>query len=118
MAFTGSAVICQVTDSLVRITGLSLAKTAVGTISCGASGGDVNMPTTFKPEVYPYANALLVPSDVIDCQIVPAGSHVGTNLPYLVKAGATFATPFLITITNPDATNATPALEIWLKFHG
>ncbi len=121
MAFTGTPVVTQVTDRLVRITGLSLAKSVAGTIGLNGDGtAGVQLPAGFQPQLLASTTigTALTPSDVIRCDVNPAGANAdpSTNV-HITKAGAAFSTPFQITITNDDATDATPALEIWVSYH-
>ena len=52
MAFTGVPVVKRVSDSLIRITGISLDAGAVGTISLDAGAGEIKLPADFQPTVY------------------------------------------------------------------
>ena len=52
MPFTGAAVFQKVSDGLVRVTGLSLAASAAGTISLFGEGGDVELPDSFNISPY------------------------------------------------------------------
>jgi hypothetical protein len=112
MAFTGAAVQVVVADDLVRITGLSLAAGAAGTIGLnGDATADVELPDDFNPT--PYGAITL--SDAIQCYAVPidAQSAAGGSSPLITKAEG----PFQITITNQDGATASSEFEIWVRFH-
>lgn len=110
MAFTGVAVVTQITDGLCRITGLSLAPAAVGTIGLFGSGAGVELPDGFNPK--PYDGIDLAES--VQFSAVPAAANPAGVAPAL-QVGKT-ASPFLITLTNNGAA-ATAALEMWVRFH-
>jgi hypothetical protein len=113
MAFTGSATIKKVAENLYRITGLSLAADAAGTIGLAGGSGDVELPET--DDWQPYGDVTLI--DAIQCYVIPAGDQPATAVPVRVtKAGATNDT-FLITLTSDDGAAASGALEIYVRFH-
>ena len=101
MAFTGTAVKAGETY-VCRITGLSLATSASGTITANGGGGDVELPSDF-------------PSFDADKMIVTAFQTAsgGLNPIIITKSGSPFDT---ITIENTDAANATGALEIFVQY--
>lgn len=115
MAFGGTAVIKMVADNLVRITGLTLAASAAGTIglSTSTSSPGVLLPASFQPGPYdsvdPTAVAL---QDAIQVEV----HNVAATAISLqsVKTG-TGPTDFLITLTNQGAAAGT--LEIYVRFH-
>jgi hypothetical protein len=125
MAFTGSAVIKQVADNLVRITGLSLGSNGgSGTIGLHGriSAPDVRLPDGFEPAPYedPDGSGQVSLQDSIQCWYSltadpseSAGVAIG-----IVKTGTT-ENDFLITMTNYTATEAgdSGALEIYVRFH-
>ncbi len=89
MAFTGVAIVTKIADALARITGISLAGGAAGTIGEHGSGADVELPE--------------------GCQW---GPYDGVDLAEAVQVYATptvplsvakAASPFLITVTNDQA---------------
>ncbi len=119
MAFTGTAAIKKVADNLYRITGLSLAAAASGTIglaenssaavqlegtgwnryqTTGAHGGQVELDESVQLS-YEVAEAALAVVEPLS----------------IVKSGDG-PEDFLITLTNPDAA-ASGALEIYVRFH-
>jgi hypothetical protein len=120
MAFTGTPVISQVSDRMVRITGLSLAAAAAGTIGLfGATGStpDVRLPEPFKPEHYKFNGSDVPLADSIEVTAQPAATGTATAIPIaIVKTGTTDA-DFRATITNTHATTTTPELEIYVQFH-
>ena len=109
MAWTGTATITKVADNLVRITGLSLAASAAGTIGLFGGSGDESLPDNFNP--VPYDDIDL--AEAIQAWYVPAATVANALLVSITKA----ASPFLVTFTNDDGVNATPALEIYLRYH-
>lgn len=115
MAFTGAAVVQQISDQKVRITGLSLAGAAVGIIGLfGDVGADVQLPDGFNPKNYQAFGALVDLADSLEVsywRAAAAGGGAGTI--YVTKGGA----PFRITMTNADAQNATSEVEIFVAFH-
>jgi hypothetical protein len=111
MAFTGTATVEKITDSLVRITGLSLGVSEDGTIGLfGDATADENLPDDFNPSAY--GDVSLV--DSIQCSVEQDGSGSPLATPAFTIAKA--ASPFQITITNLVAT-ATGGLEIYVRFH-
>ena len=123
MAFTGSAVIKKVSDRKFRITGLSLAGAAAGTISLAEGAGAVLIDA--PKEVWgPYVSSGeqgggVTLQDAIECHVIPADAAataaVGSQTPAIVKTG-TDAADFLVTLTNRGVV-ASGALEIVVQFH-
>jgi len=99
MAFTGTPVVTSLGKHIARITGVSLAASANGTIK--ASGGGANLPAT-HPGVSD--NSIVI----VNHAAAPAA---GTPIMSVVKSGTPTDT---ITITNHDGANATGALEIFV----
>jgi hypothetical protein len=120
MAFTGTPVVKQISDRLVRITGLSLTTGAAGTIGLhGATGSTpgVELPATFKTAHYAFLGANVPFQDAIEVTAAPAATGVATAVPIaIVKSGTTIG-DFRATITNTHATLATPNMEIMVRFH-
>lgn len=116
MAFTGVAVITQLSDTLFAITGLSLAAGAAGTIGLVGGAGEVDLPA---PEWGPYVNGQGVACPLnlaVRVGIEYADAAATTTEPVSVtKAGAGVA-DFLATLTNRDAA-ASGALTIYVEFH-
>jgi len=111
MAFTGTATVVRVSEDLFRITGLSLAASAAGTIGFTAGSNEVEFTA---PEWDPHGDVTL--QDAISCLINPVGAGVATAVPVrVVKTGTTQAN-FVLTLTNNDGAAATAALEIYVKF--
>lgn len=118
MAFTGTAVIKQIKDNMVRVTGLSLAGSAAGTIGLDGHTGSapgVRLPAAFNPQPYGYGNATVTLQDSIKCDVIPVSGAVEVAPAGVVKTGTT-AADFLITITNTDA-SVSPSLEFYIMFH-
>ena len=119
MAFTGTAAIALPSSGLVRITGLSLAASAAGTISLSGGTGAVKTPTSVQWT--PYAgedddNDQITLNESVYVSVKPVDTLTAALQVSQVKSG-TIPSDFLVTLTNDDAVNATPALEIWLRFH-
>jgi hypothetical protein len=118
MAFTGAAVIHYVSDSVVRITGLSLAAGAAGDIGLvGNAGADVAVD---QPTWNRYGNARgeqIELDSSIEVTYVGAEAGLAVVEPLSIVKTGNGRADFLATFTNPDAA-ASGALEIWLKFHG
>lgn len=86
MAFTGVPVITVVSDSVARITGVSLASGAAGTIGLFGSGADIELPRALNWS--PYGDVDL--AEAIEVITTP-------EIPLTV---AKTASPFLATLTN------------------
>jgi hypothetical protein len=99
MAWTGTPVVTSLGKNIARITGVSLAAAAGGTIK--ASGGGANLPSG-HPGV---SDSSIV---IVNHAAAPAA---GTPVMSVVKSGTPTDT---ITVTNHDGTNATGVLEIWV----
>lgn len=127
MSFTGTPVVKQISDGIVRITagegGLSLAAGASGVIvlhgAVAPPVGAVILPISFQPHPYEFSNipGLVTLQDSIDVTNQPAAVATATAIPVAtVKTGTTPA-DFAITLTNTHGATATPNLEIYVKFH-
>lgn len=120
MAFTGIATIKQISDREVRITGLSLASGASGTIGLApATGGapDVKLPAAFQPEPYAYGSATVQLQDSLEIVAAVAAIGVATAVPIAVVKTGTTPGDFRGTLTNTSGSLASPNLEIYVKFH-
>jgi hypothetical protein len=119
MAFTGTATVLQVSDSIVRITGLSLAGGgASGIIGLAGHTGasvDVALPAAFNPEPYIHNGVTVNLSDMIDVTTSPATALADSRPPAIVKTGTTTAA-WRATLTNTFASGTT-GLEIYVKIH-
>lgn len=120
MAFTGTAVIVQISDRECRITGLSLAAGAAGVIGLAAKtvAPEVTLPDGFIPGEYkgPAGDTITLIQS-IDVSTKPAA--VGTAVAIPVSVVKTGADPenWIATLTNTHASTATPDLEIYVKYH-
>jgi len=117
MAFTGSATIKQISDRIVRITGLSLAGSATGTIGlAGATGTppDVRLPVAFQPSVYTYGNpgSEVTLADSVHIETQNTGSGGIDNS----KTGSTVA-DFRISLHNTSGSATANSLEMYVSFH-
>lgn len=117
MAFTGSATVVQVSDRKVRVTGLSLAGSAAGTISLHGGTGQVTLPAGFAPS--PYTNsegAVVAMQDSVEVSLVPV-TAITTLVPISVVKTGTTPTDFLITLTNTTSATASAGQDIYIEFH-
>lgn len=119
MAFTGTATVKQISDSIVRITGLSLAASAAGTIGLTGktSPPEVTLPASFKTQHYTYDGVNVPFADAIDVTVKLAATNVATATPIAVVKTGTSLADFLITLTNVNGSTASGAFEIYVKFH-
>jgi hypothetical protein len=116
MAFTGVAVISKVADGIVRITGLSLAAGATGTISMEAGTGAVKFGATQGiPEWHADAGVTLI--EAVEVSTHPASDVSNFAIPIRVTKTGVDPSDFLITLENDEAAVASPDLEIYIKFH-
>ena len=118
MAFTGVAVVKQVSDAIVRITGVSLANGATGNIGLFGKtvAPDVTLPASFIPKVYAFDGVQVTLQDAISVEIwTAAGGTAVQNAYSIIKTGTTNL-DFNIAIKNESAAVG-PNLEIYVKFH-
>ena len=120
MAFTGTPVVEPVADNLARITGLSLASAASGTISLFEGTGQVKLPDSMNWKPYGRFDASGAVVNMIEAVQV---SFVFVEAPgdaseiFVTKTGAAPDT-FLITMTNGDDSESESAeMEIYVRFH-
>lgn len=118
MAFTGVAVVTKVSDKKFRITGLSLAGDASGTI--GFSDKDVAPEVELvAPEWQPYKNAendLVSLQAAIECRTQPVTDVTAAVPISCVKTGTDHG-DFVITLHNDSAATLSAELEIFVEFH-
>jgi hypothetical protein len=120
MAFTGVAVIKQVADNLVRITGLELGDLASGTIALHEAtvAPGVRLPEEFRPRQYSRDNEQVSLQDSV--QIAITNVDPGNTLfPIRVVKTGTDKDDFTITMTNtgPGEAGGTGEIEIYVRFH-
>ena len=118
MAFTGTATFAMITNSICRITGLSLLHGASGTISLAAGTGDKKMPASFQAGAGegPIAGTNFTMADAIECTVHNTGAGATNPVIAITKSG-TVPADFLLTLANQDGANDGTALEIYVKFH-
>ena len=120
MAFGGVAVVTQISDRAVRITGVNLAPSAQGTIALsGGPAADITLPGAFRALVGSYNGAALTLRDSVGVNINPdANGLTETNLqPSVIKTGGgASVADFLITVINTNTTETTQTLEIDVTF--
>lgn len=115
MAFTGVAVVQTVTNRAIRITGLSLAGDASGTIGFADKTVAAEVSMGLLPDWQPYENDGLVSLQdriKVDMNVV---TDVTAAVPIsVVKAGTTHL-DFSITLHNDSAATASAELEIYIQ---
>ncbi len=118
MAFTGTPVVEQLNDHIVRITGISLAASVAGTIGLtGATGTppDITLPAAFTAQVYSYnGSSVSLQAQIICWTPIPSTTGPFTNLACSVDKTGTAVTDFRITISNTNSGLATQPLEIYI----
>lgn len=118
MAFTGVATIKLVSDGIVRITGLSLAGGATGTISLSAGAGAVKCPANVEFKPYVASDGTTVGAqDAIDVSVKTADATGPSAVNVSVAKTGDTAAAFLATLTNQNAGSSSSNLEIYVKFH-
>lgn len=97
MAWTGTPLVISLHKTVVRITGVLLAKDAVGTIGLAGGPGNISLPAGFPPDPppTPLAPGLFL-TDVICVR------YNFVTEPQLLSVSKALS-PFLITITSPNA---------------
>lgn len=109
MAFTGVAVFAEVSDRVIRVTGLSLGNAAVGVLGLfGDAGAEIQLADGFQPEDYGDIDK----AESVEVSFVTVDALAAAAAIQVEKAAA----PFRVTMTNGNAT-PTGDLEIWLRFH-
>jgi hypothetical protein len=119
MAFTGTATIKLVADGMTRITGLSLAAGAAGTIGFTGSTNspNVTLPAQMEAGSYVAAGATVTLSDAVDIGSKLADTTAGAIAPVAITKTGSQKADFLATLTNQSQASATGSLEIYVKFH-
>jgi hypothetical protein len=120
MAFTGTATIKQVSDRIVRLTGLSLAAGAAGTIglfNSTVANLDVRLPEQFLTEHYAYLGSNVPFQDAISVDVNYAATGTLVSVPLAVVKSGTTVADFHVTVTNTAASAASANLEFYVKFH-
>jgi hypothetical protein len=124
MTFTGTPVIKEVSDGLVRITGVSLANEATGTIGLHEKtvAPDIRLPAAFQPREYTYGNGAgadvtLQDSVQVWFEYIAPGAVVPPIS--VVKTGVD-PRDFAITLENlteSESPTDSGLLEIYVRFH-
>lgn len=118
MAFTGAAVFKVISGNKVRITGLSLAAAAAGTISLHNGNGEVKLPASCKWDAFKNGEGhQVLPLEAIQASFQKVAADTHSVVVSQGKAGAAVdGSDFLVTLTNSDAANPCPGLEIYLEY--
>lgn len=114
MAWTGSATVKKVNDRVLRITGLSLAGAASGTMGFPDEtvAADVEWPPL--PDWEPRGSDTL--ADLIEARITIT-TDVTAGVPISVTKGGTSQADFKLTFHNDTAATVSGVLEIWIEIH-
>lgn len=113
MAFTGVPVVKKIGDKLYRVTGVSLAAAAAGTISVPGQGGEVILEGALWGKYAGEYEAVIDLAESIQVLINFTGDAApATAIPLRVGKTADGN----ITITN-DSGDATTDLEIYVRYH-
>lgn len=117
MAFGGAATIQQVSDKIFRVTGLTLAGGASGTLSLPGGAGDVKLTgDSAKWGAYKLQGAIAVGLQDAVQVAINHSADVATAIAYTITKAGTTNADFLITLKNATAT-AGPAMEIYITYH-
>ncbi len=127
MAFTGVATVKRISDRMWRITGVSLAADASGTIGLIAPvgpdpdiilGGDATACPTWQPYRSNGLGGIVSLQDSIQVDINVV-TDVGAAVPLSVVKSGTTTEDFLITIHNDNAAlgQDSGGLEIYVEYH-
>jgi hypothetical protein len=127
MAFIGTAVIQQVSDSIVRITGLTLSNDegennsgTIGLVGNTGTAPDVTMPASFNPLNYTYAGVHVPLQACVSAEVIPVDWDESAPVPmFVIAKTGTNVGDFRITIFPTGLTEATvsPSMEIYVRFH-
>jgi hypothetical protein len=118
MAFTGTPALVKVSDRVFRVTGVTLAADASGTI--GFSDKTIAAEVSLDaPEWKPYVNGDGEPVSLQDAVEVAVyiTTDVTTPVPVSVVKTGTKHSDFVITLHNDTAATTSPGLEIYVQFH-
>ncbi|HZJ65897.1 MAG TPA: hypothetical protein VFD36_20460 [Kofleriaceae bacterium] len=122
MAFSGQAVIKQISETAFRITGLSLAGAQSGTIGFGdkSVAADVSLPDLPDWKPFKAFGAVVSLQEAVKVTWKLA-SDVSTAVPVSMVKSGTKHSDFAITLHNDNAAeggDATPDLEILIEWAG
>lgn len=109
MAFTGAPVVDKIGKYTARITGVSLASAAAGTIGLDGSGAEAELPESFPSQVEPGDQGGF--SGLVQVRV--NSSTGGGQMD--IRVNKTVSTVFPITLTNAGA-GATGSLEIIVEY--
>lgn len=122
MAFTGIPVITAVNDRTCRITDISLAASATGTIGFAGSGADIELPASFIASSYTYQAILVDLSKCLGVLINPVSAAALTNLQPSVQFSGTLTgtnpASLRISVINTNSGSATQTLSIEISHLG
>lgn len=118
MPFSGTAVISQTANGIVRITGLVLDVGASGVITESGGGGQVELPASFQPGDYRTTqgpDAVIDPIEAVEITVNPltAVAYVPVQI---VKTLPGDPPVFTATFTNNGGVG-TGSMEMYFKFH-
>jgi hypothetical protein len=120
MAFTGTGLVEEVSDGLVRVSGISIGPGAIGTIGLSSSLipfhgmlPDIRLPARFMPDAY--ANVSLLSAIQVTCSVVFDGGADFVIPISVAKSGAT-PTNFLIAVANMNGAGASSFIGAAVPF--
>ena len=110
MAFTGSPTFYEVSDRVIRVTGLSLAAGATGVIGLFGGAAEISLPDGFKPTPY---------RDIDLAESVEVSFNSDANPAAAVFPSVSIrkqASPFQASFVNGGGAPS-GSIEIWMRFH-
>lgn len=119
MPFVGTPVVKQISDRIVRITGISMDADTVASIGLhGVQGSppDIILPESFRAAPYHYQGHDVDIADMVECTVALISLGVAADAPVAVGKTGFGISSFRIELASPFAA-ATPGLEIYIKIH-
>lgn len=118
MAFTGVPVLKKVTETLFRLTGVTLQEGDIGTIGFTDKTVPANVSLSAPNwEPYELSNAIVGLQDSVHCSVVMTDEG-DNNIVYITKTGTTHANFEIALQTYGAGESRTEELEIWIEFGG
>src|SRR4029077_13121844 len=122
MAFTGVPIITAGNDRTCKITGVSLAASATGTIGFAGSGADVELPVSFIASSYTYQGSPVDLSMCLGVLINPVSAGLLPNLQPSVQFSGTLTgtnpASLRISVINTNSGSSTQTLSIEISHLG
>lgn len=116
----GTPVITQISDTELRITGVTLDPDATGVIGFSTANyePDIRLPDTFRAPNAEFGGAPVALDALVKVDVAPATVGPFTNLPPSVEKTGQTSEDFAIRITNTKVDEVTQGLEIYLILLG